>query len=76
MPTARVPVNPKLIKYYMDQAFLTEVDLSNKSTFKKLDEWLSGEIYPTFKQLVDLSKELHVPVGFFSLSSQLTIHQI
>lgn len=51
----------------MDQAFLTEVDLSNKSTFKKLDEWLSGEIYPTFKQLVDLSKELHVPVGYFFL---------
>ncbi|MDK6687214.1 ImmA/IrrE family metallo-endopeptidase [Aerococcus sp. UMB8623] len=67
MSTARVPVNPRLIKYYMEQAFLTEDDLSKKPTFKKLEDWLSGKLNPTFKQLVDLSKELNVPVGYFFL---------
>jgi Zn-dependent peptidase ImmA (M78 family) len=38
-----------------------------KNKFSKLDNWISGEDYPTYNQLVELSKRFNVPFGYFFL---------
>ncbi len=38
-----------------------------KSKFPKFDKWLSGEDYPTYNQLVKLSKIFYIPFGYFFL---------
>jgi len=38
-----------------------------KNKFSKLDKWISGEDYPTYNQLVELSKRFNVPFGYFFL---------
>ena len=38
-----------------------------KKKFPKLDKWISGEDYPTYNQLVELSKQFNVPFGYFFL---------
>jgi len=38
-----------------------------RQEFSKYDIWVSGDDYPTYKQLVKLSKIFHVPFGHFFL---------
>jgi len=36
--------------------------------FPKLADWLSGDPYPTVKQLAEFSKAVHIPFGYFFLN--------
>jgi len=38
-----------------------------KNKFPQFDNWISGEDYPTYNQLVELSKRFNVPFGYFFL---------
>lgn len=38
-----------------------------KNKFPQIDKWISGEDYPTYNQLVELSKRFNVPFGYFFL---------
>lgn len=46
-----------------------------RSRFTKFDEWLAGNVHPTFKQLQDFAKTTHTAIGCFFLSKppQLTV---
>lgn len=35
--------------------------------FPKLADWLSGDYYPTVKQLAEFAKAVHIPFGYFFL---------
>lgn len=35
--------------------------------FSKYNKWINGEDYPTYNQLVELSKIFHIPFGYFFL---------
>jgi Zn-dependent peptidase ImmA (M78 family) len=35
--------------------------------YPKINEWLNGKDYPTYNQLVELSKIFHIPFGYFFL---------
>jgi len=39
-----------------------------KKKFGKIEEWISGDSFPTFKQLEDLAKSLYVPFGYLFYS--------
>ena len=38
-----------------------------RQVFSKYDIWVSGEDYPTYNQLIELSKIFHIPFGYFYL---------
>ena len=38
-----------------------------KNKFPQIDKWISGEDYPTYNQLVELSKRFNIPFGYFFL---------
>ena len=38
-----------------------------KSKFPQIGKWISGEDYPTYNQLIELSKLFNVPFGYFFL---------
>ena len=62
----RVSVNPELIRWARERADTAQEDLVPK--FKKLAEWESGQVRPTFKQLESFAKAVHVPFGYLFLS--------
>ncbi|MCY4673979.1 MAG: XRE family transcriptional regulator [Bacteroidetes bacterium] len=62
---ARVPVKPELLYWARKRAGITQEDLARK--FKKLPEWESGDVNPTFKQLEDFARIVHVPLGYLFL---------
>lgn len=37
------------------------------SEYPKIEKWIKGEDYPTYNQLVELSKLFHIPFGYFFL---------
>jgi Zn-dependent peptidase ImmA (M78 family) len=61
----RVPVRPELLRWAIERSGLVFTDL--EADFPKLPEWLAGEISPTFKQLEDLARTTHAPVGYLFL---------
>jgi len=58
-------LNPDILKE-LAQKFPESAQKARKR-FKHLDGWLTGEDYPTYKQLVQLSKIFDVPFGDFFL---------
>lgn len=64
MPST-VPVEPKLIRWAITRSGLTEDELREK--FKKLDEWISGDRQPTFRQLEEFARKTMTPFGFLFL---------
>ncbi|SDC86120.1 Zn-dependent peptidase ImmA, M78 family [Desulfurella multipotens] len=38
-----------------------------KNKFPKYDKWIKGVDYPTYNQLIELSKIFHIPFGYFFL---------
>ncbi|MAA73150.1 MAG: DNA-binding protein [Salinisphaeraceae bacterium] len=61
----RVAVNPELLQWARERAWLAPGDLAKR--FPKLAEWESGALRPTFKQLGDFAKATHVPMGYLFL---------
>ena len=61
----RVPVQPDLLKWARTRAHRTTADLVGR--FPKLDQWESGELHPTLKQLEAFARTVHVPIGYLFL---------
>lgn len=67
--TLRVDVKPELFRWARQRAGIDPETLVKR--FPKYREWESGEIQPTFKQLEQLAKATHAPIGSFFLSQPL-----
>ena len=67
--TLRVDVKPELFRWARQRAGIDPDTLVKR--FPKYREWESGEIQPTFKQLEQLAKATHAPLGSFFLSQPL-----
>jgi len=61
----RVEVKAELLRWARDRAGFTLDDLSSK--FPKLQQWESGELKPTLKQIENYAKATYAPVGYFFL---------
>jgi Zn-dependent peptidase ImmA (M78 family)/transcriptional regulator with XRE-family HTH domain len=60
-----VSINPKLITWARERARLSPENLSKR--FPKLQEWESGRLQPTLRQLEDFATAVHVPIGYLFL---------
>ncbi len=60
----RVPIKAELLKWAYNRSTKKE-KLYNK--FHRLDEWLTGELRPTLKQLEDFANATSTPLGYFFL---------
>ena len=67
--TLRVDVKPELFRWARERAGIEPEALVKR--FPKYREWESGEKQPTFKQLEQLAKATHAPIGSFFLSQPL-----
>jgi Zn-dependent peptidase ImmA (M78 family) len=61
----RVTVKPDLLRWAMERAGLNAAILAKR--FSQYRLWEKGEEQPTLKQLEELARILHVPIGFFFL---------
>jgi Zn-dependent peptidase ImmA (M78 family) len=61
----RVPVRPELLSWALHRAGLDSFDLVGR--FPKLEAWLTGEVWPTLRQLEQFARSVHVPVGYLFL---------
>ena len=61
----RAPVKPEPLRWARERAGVTQESLGAK--FKKLPEWETGELQPTFKQLEAFGRAVHVPFGYLFL---------
>ena len=62
---SQIPVKGALLQWAVDRARLDPIVLNKR--FPKWHKWLSGETFPTLKQLEALAKATHTPVGYFFL---------
>ena len=62
---SRVPVNPELLRWARRRAGLSQEELVSR--FKKLPEWESEGIQPTWKQLEAFARAVQVPFGYLFL---------
>ena len=67
--TLRVDVKPELFRWARERAGIEPDALVKR--FPKYREWESGEKQPTFKQLKQLAKATHAPIGSFFLSEPM-----
>lgn len=63
---ATVEVNPEILRWAIDRSGLPPEKLYKK--FPKLDEWLSTEKLPTFRQLEDFARTTMTPFGVMFLN--------
>lgn len=61
-----VQINPQIIGWGLERARMEPEALEQK--FPKFRSCLKGEKCPTFNQLKDLAKRMHMPLGYFFLS--------
>lgn len=61
----RVEVKPEFFHWAIRRARLEADDLATR--VPKLEEWMTGEARPTFKQLEKFAATTHAPLGFFFL---------
>ena len=67
--TLRVDVKPELFRWARERAGIEPDALVKR--FPKYREWESGGKQPTFKQLEQLAKATHAPIGSFFLSEPM-----
>lgn len=65
----RVPVEPRLIKWARERDKKSLSDLTHNASFKKLPEWESGTVKPTFRQLKQFADAVQIPFGYLILSN-------
>ncbi len=58
-------INTNILKELLHKMPEYETQIKNK--YPKYETWIKGEDYPTYNQLVDLSKMFHIPFGYFFL---------
>ncbi len=61
----RVTVKPTLLRWARERAGRSVESLAGR--FPKLDQWESGEMQPTLKQLEHFAKATHTPIGYLFL---------
>ena len=66
MPSLRLDIKPALIQWALDRSGRSADDLAD-TLESKVEAWLSGEKKPTYKQLEDFSRAVHVPFGYLFL---------
>ena len=66
MAIERMPVTPEIVTWARERAGYKLEELSAKSSFRKIAEWESGSLGPTYRQLEDLAKTLGLPMAVFS----------
>lgn len=64
MPRVEVKVSPRVLSWALVRS-RKEITIQKK--FPKIREWLRGESMPTLRQLEQLAKETHTPLGYFFL---------
>lgn len=62
----RVVVEPALLRWARERAELDVAQLSKR--FPKLEEWETGGLQPTLKQLEEFARVTHAPIGYLFLS--------
>ena len=67
--TLRVDVKPELFRWARERAGIEPETLVKR--FPRYRKWESGDAQPTFKQLEQLAKVTHAPIGSFFLSQPL-----
>ena len=65
--TETASVKPELIRWAIDRSGLPHEDLAK--SFPRLDEWLRGERFPTFKQLESFAHKTMTPLGYLFLET-------
>ncbi len=66
MASERMPVTPEVITWARERlGYAPEALAQKRPEFKKVTEWESGELMPTYRQLESLAKVLSVPVAVF-----------
>lgn len=66
MSTVRIKIEPAILEWVQNQVNIDNIKQSLRENFLK---WLSGEKEPTFRQIEDLSKVTHIPLGYFFLET-------
>ncbi|MCF6256901.1 MAG: ImmA/IrrE family metallo-endopeptidase [Gammaproteobacteria bacterium] len=61
----RVTLNPELLHWALARADLTADALTK--AFPKINDWLTGEVQPTLKQLENFANKTHTAIGYFFL---------
>lgn len=64
--STRVDVSPQLLEWAAERSGKDPETLANR--FPKLDDWVSGELHPTLRQLEDFGRATYTPVGYFFLN--------
>ena len=64
---SRVAVKESVLRWAVERAGFNLVSLKN--TYPKIQQWATGDIQPTLKQLEGLAKKTHTPLGFLFLDS-------
>ena len=67
MPSIKMKINANVLQWAISNSNTDEFLL--RALFPKIDEWLSGNVEPTFNQLENLSRKLHIPFGYLLLNS-------
>lgn len=67
MPSIKIKINANVLKWAISNSNTDEFLL--RALFPKIDEWLTGNVEPTFNQLENLSRKLHIPFGYLLLNS-------
>ena len=58
-------ININILKEILQR--MPEKEMQVKKKFPKYEKWLEGKDYPTYNQLVELSKIFNIPLGYFFL---------
>jgi len=61
----RINIQRELLSWAIERCDKTKDAM--KSKFPKIEDWLSGEIYPTLKQLEKFAAATYTPLGYFFL---------
>lgn len=62
----RVQIKPELLRWACERSRIDALDL--KARFPHVDDWVRGEIHPTYKQVETFAKATHTPIGFLFLA--------
>lgn len=65
MAIERMPITPEVLTWARERAGYELEDLAAKAKFRKIAEWESGELGPTYRQLEGISKMLEIPMAMF-----------
>ena len=67
---SRVMINPRLLRWAIERSHL-DGDALHRA-FPRLEEWVSGNVAPTLKQLEVFAAKTHTPLGYLFLAEPPT----